>query len=95
MYVISVKRIRYCTGEQIPEEQQYWEYASYDNHAGSFSSGYPCFDNINCAENFKTIENAKAWWEEFKRYLTSVYEKDYDFSTIAIRKPVFKKVCEL
>ena len=89
MYVISVKRIRYCTGEQIPEEQQYWEYASYDNYDCS------CFDNINRAEDFKTIENAKAWWEEFKRYLTCVYEKDYDFSTIAIRKLVFKKVCEL
>lgn len=95
MYVVSIKRIRDHTGEQLAEDKQYWEYASYDRYAGSFSTGYPCFSGINHAENFETVEKAKEWWEGFKKYTTNRYEKDYDFSTVAVRKTVYKKVCRL
>ena len=42
-YVISVKRTKNYIGNHLAEENQYWEYAQYDDHAGSFSTGYPGF----------------------------------------------------
>ena len=38
-YVISVKRTKNYIGNHLAEENQYWEYAQYDDHAGSFSTG--------------------------------------------------------
>lgn len=37
-------------------------YAGYDNHAGSFSTGYPCWDSENYAKEFETVDDAKEWW---------------------------------
>lgn len=95
MYVVSIKRTRDCTGELLSEDKQYWEYASYDRYAGSFSTGYPCFGSLNHAEKFENEGQAKEWWEKSKNFVTSRMEIDYDFSTLAIRKMVFAKVCEL
>lgn len=85
-YVVSVKRVRDYNGEEC---EPYWEYASYDRYAGAMSSGCPCFDYLNHAITYDSVEEAeekfKYWW---KYYIQghSNFQRNYDASTLAIRK---------
>lgn len=94
MFVISIKRIRKYNGEKLNDKDQYWEYGMYDRYAGSFSTGYPCFGNLSNSEKFKTVEEARKWWNSCKKNLR--YDaKDYDRSTLGIRECIFKTVEKL
>lgn len=89
MYVLSVKRIKDCFNHSL--ETPEWVYAQYDNHAGSFSTGYPIFSNRNYAIVFKTVEEAKEWYDKNKTYLEGELNH-CDRSTLAVRKEVYKTV---
>ncbi len=57
MFVISIKILFDCSGNRL--EKPEYEYFSYDKYAGSFSTGYPTWDDFYHAETFKTAEQAK------------------------------------
>ena len=86
-YVISVKRTKNYIGNQLAEGNQYWEYAQYDDHAGSFSTGYPCFGGETYAETFDSIEKAREWFYKESQYLK---DNNHDWTTLAIRERVYK-----
>ena len=90
-YVVSVKVIKGYNGKELKPEEQYYEYFSYDRYAGSMSSGYPCFDCLNHAERFESVEEAEKTFNNCKKdlELTTSMSK-IDLSTIAIRKIVVK-----
>ena len=94
IFVISIKRVRDYLGNKC---EPYSEYASYDRYAGSFSTGYPCFDRIEHAITFDSIEDAEQkfekWWKDFV-YGHSNYAKDYDISTLCIRELKLNTVSE-
>ena len=50
-YVVSVKRIVDHLGNPIKEEDQYYEYMSYDKYAGSMSTGYPCWGYLRRSDD--------------------------------------------
>ena len=89
-YVISILRVKDYKGDNC---EPYWEYASYDNYAGSMSSGYACFSSVlGQAEKYSSVEEAEEkfskWWDE----LTSVfrnYRSKYDIESLGIRKMIF------
>lgn len=87
MYVLSIKRVRDIFGEGliIPE----WEYATYDNFSGSMSSGYPIFAGLHHALRFNTPEAAEQWFEKNSQYINL---SNYDKTSLAVRKMVFKTV---
>lgn len=94
VFVISILRVGdYCGNNCEP----YWEFASYDNYAGSFSTGYPCFDGLMHAITFDSTEDAEQkfekWWKDFV-YGHSNYTKDYDISTLGIRELKLDTVSE-
>ena len=84
-YVMSVKRTKNYIGNQLAEGNQYWEYAQYDNYAGSFSTGYPRFGSERYAETFDSIEKAREWFYEESQYLK---DNNHDWTTLAIRERV-------
>lgn len=88
MYIISAK-YKY----NFQDEYQ-WGYAGYDNHAGSFSTGYPCWDSENYAKEFETVDDAKEWWSKNSQHLLV---KNYEvlLSTIAIRKKIYRAIEKL
>lgn len=88
VYVISIKRVR--DYDPYPEKKllakPVWEYASFDRYAGSMSSGLPVFDSYRPhAHEFRSVEAAKEWWINNKRYILERPE-DFDLSSVAIRK---------
>ena len=68
-YVISVKRTKNYIGNQLTEGNQYWEYAQYDDHAGSFSTGYPCFGGETYAETFDSMLTIGLLWQFGNEYM--------------------------
>lgn len=88
MYVISVKRIADRLGNQLSEEQQYFEYAAYDDE---YSPDF--FENK--VEYFNTVESAKKWWKIFKLFFDGDFGKEYDVSTLSIRKCIYEDVEKL
>ena len=86
-YIISVKRTKNYIGNHLAEENQYWEYAQYDDHAGSFSTGYPCFGSEIYAETFDSVEKAREWFHKESQYLK---DNSHDWTTLAIRKRVYE-----
>lgn len=93
-YVISIKRTHsygYRDNSALPENEQFWEYAQYDDHAGSFSTGYPCFGCEYHAKTFASAEAAEKWWEDNKKYMFyGDSASNYDISTLAIRERIYK-----
>lgn len=93
-FVISIKRIKDYGGSNnpLPENEQFWEYAQYDDHAGSFSTGYPCFGCEYHAKTFVSVEEAEKWWKANEEYMFDGYDKKsrYDISTLAIRERIYK-----
>lgn len=94
-YVISVKRIKSYNRVDLPEEGQFWEYAMNDSYAGAMSTGYPCWGSEKYANTFSSIEEAKEWFEGCKLYLVERYsgtinQYDYDWSTLGIRRVIYK-----
>jgi len=90
-YVISIKRVTDFLNRVLPEEEQYWQYAQLDCHAGSFSSGYPVFGDEFHAKKFESIDEAKEWWESHERYLSYQFADNgdkYNYSTLAIRQHI-------
>lgn len=98
-YVISIKRIADYSGSNnaLPENEQFWEYAQYDDHAGSFSTGYPCFGCEYHAKTFVSVEDAEKWWKDNKKYMfygcSGKYA--YDISTLAIRERIYRSTKKL
>lgn len=90
MYVISILRVRDYSGNKC---EPYWEYASYDTHAGSLSTGYPCFDSLTYANHYSSVEDAEdqfpKWWEDFVYGHSTRYKQDYDIKSLGIRKVIF------
>lgn len=86
-YVIAIKRIRdYYDKEPIER----WEFAQYDEHAGSFSSGYPVFGPEHYAITFDSIEFAETWWKRNSQYI--YYNNNYDLSTLNVYERTYQKV---
>ena len=88
-YVISIKRTRSYIGAPLKNEEQYYEYASIDRYAGSFSTNYPIFSrNRSHAVEFGSVDEALEWWNTGKEFLTQHYLEghNYDLSTLAIRE---------
>ena len=91
-YVISVKRIKNYCGEPVDD----FVYAGLDNHSGSMSTGYPIFCSwVGDATRFSSVEEAKNWWEKNSKHLLSFSGDTHDFSTLAIRKIIYKTVEKL
>lgn len=88
MYIISVKRIADRLGNQLSEEQQYFEYAAYDDECS------PDFFE-NKVEYFSTVKSAKEWWKIFKLFFDGDFGKEYDVSTLSIRKCIYEDVEKL
>ncbi len=88
MYIISAK-YKY----KFQEEYE-WGYVGHDNHSGSISTGYPCWDSENYAKKFETVEEAKKWWAKNNQYLLC---ENYEIllDTIAIRKKIYKTIEKL
>lgn len=91
-YVISIKAIK--NGEGNPFEE--WRYAGIDD--GFNGSGYPvwCF-SVYTGESFDSVKSASEWFNECKQYLFGKYYdvNDFDMTTLAIRKIVYKKEASL
>ena len=88
MYVISIKHI----------EKPEWGYLGFDRYSGSFSTGYPCWTNLNNCEKRETLEEIMKLWESVSKDNVNAYLKysnGYDMSSIAIRKVSFKPVKKL
>lgn len=92
MFVISIKLLFDCSGNRL--EKPEYEYFSYDKYAGSFSTGYPTWDNFYHAENFKTAEQAKKVYMENLHILYCSW-KDYDRDSVRICEVKFKPVEKL
>lgn len=89
-YVISILRVKDYTGNKC---EPYWEYTSYDNYAGSMSSGCPCFsDVLGHAEIYSSVEEAEEkfhkWWDGFTSGCNN-YRSKYDIKSLGIRKIIF------
>lgn len=89
-YIISIQRVTSYTGKKLDNPE--WQYAQYDNYAGSFSTGYPCFGSLEHAIKFNSVKEAEKWFEENKRYISSYYlgGKNYNLSSLGIRKMEIK-----
>ena len=95
-YVISVKRTKNYNNEDLSPEMQYFEYAGFDTHSGSMSTGYPCFISECHAHRFDTEDEAREWWDKNKGIISRIINMDrYDLSTLAIRKVYYRKLVPL
>lgn len=92
MYVISVKKVRNFNREPLPIPE--WRYAQYDDYAGSFSTGYPIFSGMEHASRYKTVDEAKEWYQKNKDFLSRYFD-EYDVSTLAIREVAFNTIEKL
>ena len=88
MYIISAKH------KYDFQEEYEWKYVGLDNYAGSFSSGYPCWQSDNYAKEFETVEAAKEWWNRNSEYLLRK-GNNVLLDTIAIRKKIYKTIDKL
>ena len=87
-YVISIKAVK-DTMDRPCEE---WRYAGIDN------GGYPSWRYFeHTAGHFCSIEDAQKWFDKNKQYLFGNYYdcNDFDMSTLAIRKVIYKKEVSL
>lgn len=94
MFVVAIKRIGDYMGNPYPVEKHRWSYGQFDNYAGSFSTGYPCFADINHAQRFPTIEEAERWYVEHKRDI-DLSPRIYDLNSLCVQEIVFKEVASL
>lgn len=92
-YVISVKRVRDYSGCHLEESKQYFEYAQIDDK-GPMATGWPCLSSFYGAKTFNTVDDALAWWKS-NRYVLDYGKNDYALDTLAVRKVIFKKVCNI
>lgn len=90
-YVISIKRIKNYSGENLKPEDQYYQYAGYDIHSGSMSTGYPIFLDECKALRFKTVDDAKNWWKVNSKDMLN-NQNCYDYNTLVIREVVYRTV---
>ena len=81
-YVLSIKRIN----ETAKPE---WGYATYDDFGGPLSTGYPIFADLGHSIFFPTPEEAEKWFKENSQYINL---SNYDKSSLAIRKLIFKTI---
>lgn len=94
MFVVAIKRIGDFYGKPYPADRQRWSYGQFDNYAGSFSTGYPCFADITHAQKFPTVEEAKRWYAECKRDL-DLNPRTYDLNSLCVQEVVFNEVAKL
>jgi len=99
-YVISIKRVVNYLNKPVPKEEQEWQYAQFDCHAGCMSSGYPEFGCELHAVKFESVDKAMEWWKKWGKYLSPESFNNrykYDYSTLAIRQhiSIYKTVSKL
>lgn len=89
-YMIGMKRVKDYKNAILTEEKQRYEYAQYDNYAGSFSTGYPVFGDELHAIKFDSIEKAKEWWEKNEIYMSPPYIDygKYDVKTLGVMENI-------
>lgn len=95
-YLLAIKRLynySYPPVRLSPDEQ-YYQYAQYDNYAGSFSTGYPVFGDICHAIRFPSIADAEKWLSENQRDL-HLRSHEYDFSSLCILEERYEEVKKL
>lgn len=92
VYVISVKRVKDYNCNDLKKEDQYYEYLGIDRY-----TGYPCFFDVNCCKTFSTVEKAKEYFCEIKKYLDIENYNCYDLSTLGVRRRIvkYKTQCRL
>lgn len=83
-YVISVMAKRYKS------EEYEWKYFQYDDHSGSFSSGYPFFGSFCHAKTFATPEDAENEFKKVKKFILN--NENMIPGTLAVRVITFKYV---
>lgn len=83
-YVIAIKQIRDYYGN--PTEK--WLFAQYDDHCGSYSSGYPIFSDEHHAITFNSVKEAQEWWN---RNSKDIRLDKYDLSTLSVYERTYKK----
>ena len=92
MFVVSVKRLFDYSGNKLDKPE--YEYFGYDRYAGSFSTGYPVWQDFYHAETFETAEGAKEVYMKELRYLIRSWEA-YDRDSVRICEVKFKPVEKL
>lgn len=92
VYVVSVKRVKDYNCNDLKKEDQYYEYLGIDPY-----TGYPCFLSDNCCKTFSTVEKAKEYFCEIKKYLDIEKNNRYDLSTLGVRQRIvkYKTQCRL
>lgn len=82
-YVIGIKRIKDYSGNTV--KKPFLCYASYDEYAGSRSTGYPVFDNeLNHAIIFSSVEEAEEKFKIWAEGLIGFKSDYYDLDSLAI-----------
>lgn len=98
MYVISIKRItNYDYPDYTLREKPEWEYLGYDT-GSAYCTGYPCWTSFSRCEKYSTLEDAINEWKSVSKNGMNIYlknSKDYDITSIAIRKIEFKTIKKL
>lgn len=92
VYVISVKRVKDYNCNDLKKEDQYYEYLGIDKY-----TGYPCFFSDSWCKTFSTVEKAKEYFYEIKKYLYIENNNCYDLSTLGVRQKIvkYKTQCRL
>ena len=103
MYVISMKRVKDIKGNDIPEDKQEFEYlmmykgkVNGNKEEAGQPVSIPCFGAEKNALTFDTVGDAKNWMRNNgKILLTTTSASDYDTTTLAVRKKVYKNIMSL
>lgn len=91
-YVISIRTKKDVLGNHKEE----WRYAGIDS--GGYGSGDPCWCYSDYSgKSFLTVEDAEKWFSNVKSFLFGIYYNtaDFDMSTLAIRKVIYKTIKKL
>lgn len=95
-YLLAIKRLYGYSLHplKLSPDEQFYQYAQYDNHAGSFSTGYPIFGDIQYAIRFLSIEEAENWLYENQRDL-HLHNRIYDFRSLCVMEEKYEEVKKL
>ena len=62
-------------------------FLSRDDHAGTYSSGYPCWDSLYYAIEFSSVEEARKRFFQDKKYLFNHCDtNDFIMESLAIKE---------
>ena len=91
-YVVSIKRIKDYKGNILEKQNQYYEYLGIEQY-----TGIPFFCGLGACKTFRTIDDAKKYYEEISKYLDIEKNNRYDLSTLGVRQKIvkYKTQCRL